>query len=191
MSTDKYGVDSEAESRIEKLINEKHAIATKPLEWLKRADEIFTEAMQQLSAAIIQDCDSAEVARIHEWAKRSEASLKMFKDNARERAMAFILQSGKVVTEKGTLELEVGDGFVQRAIPTNTKPDHGKTERMLRAKGLSLDEHMDKLVSYEANDNKLRRLLDGEEITQAEYKSCFGELAYRVMPLTKVEEDSD
>lgn len=156
-----------------------NSLTKKPLEWLEIADKTFTDAMAKVSAAIIQECDEYETMRIHDWVKRTQESTKMFQDNARERLLMFLLQKGTVVSEKGTLEIQAG-GIRQRAIPTNTKPDNKLTEQMLRAKGLDINEWMEKELKYVARDASLKELLREQRITQAEYESCFTEKAYRI-----------
>lgn len=170
---------------------EPQQLAIRPLEILKEAEEIFTNSMQRLSAALIQDCDPFETAKIHDWTKKTEKSIQAFKDNARERLNTFLQQHGQVVTEKGTLEMDFGNGWKQRAIPTNTTPSDKLTERVLRAKGLDLNVHMDKELKYCASDAKLRYLLEQELLTQAEYKQCFGELAYRIGASERVKEEEE
>lgn len=156
------------------------SLVKSPLEWMRIAEDTFTDAMQRMSAAIIQDTDATETALIHNFTKRAEASIKSFKDNARNRLLTYILEKGTSVTEKGTLELPLSNGQVQRAVPTNTKPNDKLTERVLRAKGLSLDMYMDKEVKYCVNERKMAQLIQDEILTDAEYKQCFGEKAYRV-----------
>lgn len=170
---------------------EEHALAKSPLEWLKIADDTFTEAMQRMSAAIIQDTDATETALIHNFTKKSEASIKAFKDNARARLLTFILEKGQTVTEKGTLELSLSNGQVQRAVPTNTKPNDKLTERVLRAKGLDINTWMDKEVSYSVNERKMMELLQTEQLTETEYKQCFTEKAYRIGATQPAGEDED
>ncbi len=168
-----------------------NALTVKPLEWLKKADEVFVEAMTRMSAAMIQECDSSEVAAIHDWTKKSEKSIQMFKDNARERLLSFILAKGEKVTDKGTLQISLDNGRVQRAIPTNTKPADRLTERMLRAKGLSIETYMNKVVKYTADERKLQTLLDTEQITTSEFKSCFDDISYRIGASEVTPEDEE
>lgn len=169
---------------------EPQALALKPLEWLKLADQVFTESMAKMSAALIQDCDEHETMMIHNWVKKAAESTKMFQDNARARLMNFLIRNGSVVTDKGTLQIEA-NGWRQRAVPINTKPNDKLTEQMLRLKGFDINEYMDKTIKYSANSHKLKWLHEEQKITDSEYKSCFGETAYRIGAAEPIVETDD
>jgi hypothetical protein len=156
------------------------ALTKSPAEWLAIADDTFTTAMQRMSAALIQELDPAEVAAIHDFTKKADKSIQAFKDNSRERLLTYVLERGSQVTERGTLELDLGNGRVQRATPANTKPNDKLTERVLRSKGLDVGVWMDKEVKFVVNEVKLKELLETQQITESEYKQCFGKLEFRL-----------
>lgn len=166
-------------------------IAIKPLEALQFADQHWVAAAGLLSNILRSELTQKETALFHEWMLKRADDVDSFRELMRKRLLEMVRVSGVKVTEKGTLELDLGDGIVQRASPTTTLPDSKLTEKMLRSKKLSPDTYMLKTVTYKASNDTLKKLLEEKLITEEEYKSCFKETTYKLGKTSRKGEDDE
>ena len=100
-------------------------------------------------------------------------------DKLRDRLLAGVKLNGVKVTEKGSLQDNVG-GFKVTAIPTRTGTDPKKLETMLRAKGLDPLLCMDAEITHKFNPTKTIGAVVLGKISQADWDSCKYDPAFRV-----------
>lgn len=170
---------------------EEAVLAKSPKEVLDFASNVLADTAYALSDLLRRDLSFGDTALFHDWCKKASKSLKSFEELLNERTKAAVIANGSKVTEKGTLELDVGDGKVQRVIPTKTTPDNELTERVLRDRGLSVESWMRRTVVYKADETLLKKLLENKMITEQEYKKCFGEVKYKLDKIRMKDEESD
>lgn len=157
---------------------------------LSETHNLFKDSMQNLSALLQQELTPTQLAVLHEWTSKSQATVKAFDENFRERLLIVLREQGTEVTAKGTLQIALDDGRVQRAVPTNTKPSDKLVENKLRSKKLDIKEWMREDVKYKVDEDKLKVLLARGLLTEQEYRDCFEERSYRVSkPQLKEEVD--
>lgn len=168
------------EEQLSLALTEEKQLSVTPLERIKLAETEWVLVTAHLSTLLRADLNPTETALFHEFLKKREDDVKSFHKVVRERLEKVIVEKGSKVTDKGTLELDLGNGRVQRATVTKTAPDDKRTEAMLKRKGLSIDTHMDKDIKYKANEMKLRMLLEQQLITEADYKSTIPPVSYRI-----------
>lgn len=144
--------------------------------------------LQQLADMLNNMLATADTARkvadAHDAARKVEDVAKQFAKAFRNKCLEAILAHGTRVTEKGTLELDLGNGLAQQAIPTKTGIDPEKLEGLLRAKGWVPERAMDPEISYKVNADKVAGLVHSGRITQGEREAIEYDLVYRV---TKVQ----
>lgn len=159
---------------------------------IRSASDVWASIVQQLSPLLQQDLTPTELALIHDFTEQGKKSLDAFSELSRNRLLALVKEKGQIVTDNGTLELPLGNGRVQRAIPMSTKPNDKLTEKMLKGRNLPLTSGMDTDVKYKANDTKLCALRQTNAITEDDYLSCFPERQYRLgKTVMKDEENND
>lgn len=166
-------------------------LAIKPLEALQFADQHWINATALLSQVMRGELDNKETALFHEWMLKRAEDVDEFRDVMRKRLLEIVKTKGSKVTDKGTLELDLGDGKVQRASPVTTLPDSKLTEQMLRNKKLSVDSYMLKTIMYKASDDTLKTLLAEKLITEDDYKSCFKPTSYKLGKTGRKGEDDE
>ena len=89
-----------------------------------------------------------------------------------EHLLMYASVNGAKVTDKGTLQAELGD-FLVRAIPTTTQPDTDKVKALLFAKGhKDPTVFLEKKVTYKATRTTLDVLVAQGHFTQEEADSC-------------------
>lgn len=162
-----------------------------PKEALELSRTAFNNVTFLLSQAIQQELTPTEQADYHEWTSKAADSLKNFKEALRSRLLEVLTSQGTRVTEKGTLQIELGEGRVQRAVPSNTKPDDKLVESRVRAKDLSPEVWMDRVITYKVNESKLQSLVDSGQFTKEDYAACFKPTSYRVGKPQKIGESDD
>lgn len=162
-------------------IHNEAALDKRPMEWLQEADTVLVKSVSHLSAAMVQELTDAEITSIHDFVDKAIKALKVFKDNARERVMAAIVLRGKPVTNRGTLEIELGNGRVQRAIPDDTGYDVDMVEKLLRAKNLDVNIYLDKKpIKYVVNEMRLMQMVAEGLLTSEELKQCKSPIVYKI-----------
>lgn len=72
----------------------------------------------------------------------------------KEQIKAAVLQRGRAITDKGSMQLEE-DGWMLEIRPKNTKYDDRKVEAAARARGWEPEALMDPVVTYTTNVEKL------------------------------------
>ena len=162
------------------LFKEEPSQIARPLDLLPKAREQFVQGTQILSQMLQSECTQEEIALIHEFISKSEEDLEAFHEAARKRLLDYLVTKGEKVTDKGTLMLRLGEGRVQRAVPTNTKPDSKLTESTLRNRGLSPDAWMDRDVKYIVNEVKMKQLRAEGKLSDEDYAMCFKKVSYRI-----------
>lgn len=100
-------------------------------------------------------------------------------DKLRDKLLEGVKKNGVKVTEKGSLQDNVG-GFKVIAIPTRTGVDPKKFESMLRARQIDPTAHMDSTVALKFNQSKADKAVGAGVISQADLDSCKYDPAFRV-----------
>ena len=95
------------------------------------------------------------------------------------RALEFMQTAGNQITEKGTLEAQVGS-YTMRAVPTRTGFDPKLIGPMLRTKRMDQEAGMDPTITYKVNPDKLARLLSDGLLTDADLDQCRFEKSFRL-----------
>lgn len=166
-------------------------LAITPKEALAFAENHLVAATALLSNAIREELSTEETALYHEWFLKKIDSIDAFRELMRKRLLEMVVQKGTKVTDKGTLELDLGGGRVQRASPTTTLPDDKLTERVLRDKQLEVSAHMNCTIKYKADESKLKILVEQGKLTADDLKKCYKPTTYKLGKTGMKSEDVD
>lgn len=166
---------------------------SKPTSITTVGDQFFI----RLAAELKHELAPAKLALVKTKLESWSESLEAFQKNIRDRCLDALKAAGKVVTDKGSVELTEG-GYVLSARPWRTGYSAKKVEALLRAKGLHEDQlmkYMDRQVSYKLSEEKLGVAVGAGILTKAELDaSCRdgvdekGEVIMALQPVRKVEE---
>ncbi len=165
---------------------EQHALTTVS-QYVDAANNYIASAATLISDAL-RTCSEEEVALIHEWALRGKESFEEFDKVTKGRLLEYMKTNARQVTEKGTLEIDIGNGRVQRATPTSTKPDDKLTEKVLRDNKLPPETCMLPTTSWKIDMSRFGNLKT--VLTEEEHARCFKPVSYRVGK-TKVKGEDD
>jgi hypothetical protein len=167
------------------------AIAVTPKEALAFAENHWVASMQLLSNAIREELSNEDTALFHEWMLKKADDIDSFRELMRKRLLDVVKEKGTKVTDKGTLELDLGGGRVQRASPTTTLPDDKLTERVLKDKGVDATAHMNAIIKYKADESKLKALVEQGKLTADDLKKCYKPTSYKLGKTGMKSEDVD
>lgn len=127
----------------------------------------------------------ATVAAAHVAVRRLFDAADALKDVSRQKAVAEVVANG-ALREEGklgrvlTVKLADGREATLRIDPLSTTPDAKRTENVLRSKGLSPDEWMDREVTYSVNRSKLEMLRANGTISEGEYEAMKPPLVWKL-----------
>lgn len=121
----------------------------------------------------------AQFGEARDFLKTLESAVERLRDMVEERTVQEIRQHGAKVTEKGTMQLTLGN-WDCRAIPNKTGTDPKKLEARLRTKGVHPEDHMRAKITYEIDAEKLKALVERGIMTQEEVNSCAYDLTFRL-----------
>ena len=167
------------EKRIQKA-RIQNALARSPKEWVQKADESYAISMAELNAALLQKCEADELAMIHDFVMTVKQSAEAFIKSSKKQLMVHVLENGQKITQKGTMGLDLGNGYAQYIKPKSTKKDADMVERLLRAKTLDPAHYMDTEPKYYVNEVKLALAVEKGLLTEKELEACVPELTYVV-----------
>lgn len=157
---------------------------------LERSNQILTAGLKALADHLSQDLTTFQLVNAYEVVKDMGDVVSDLSSNARDRMLKRIEQEGVVVTEKGTMRLEVDGKFIE-ARPMKTGFDPKKIEGLLRAKGAEVTSAMDAKVTYVINERKLQQTVAGGLITPDELETCRFTPSYAVQRPKRMGEVSD
>jgi hypothetical protein len=159
------------------IVKEEEQQLTTTRQLVEAANNMVATAAGYISEAL-RSCSEAETAYIHEWALKGQDSFKAFSETSRDRLLKYIKSHGQVVTEKGTLEVDLGGGRVQRAVPISTKPDDKLTEKMLRDNKLPIESVMYATQIWKVDTAKFEAA--SKTWPKEMVDKCYKERSYRV-----------
>lgn len=161
---------------MDEIVKKEEAQLTTVAQFVSAANEHIASAAQLISEAM-RNASETEMPLIRTWALKGKESFEAFDKSTRESVLEVLKTKGRRVTAAGTLELDVGNGMVQRAVPTKTTPDDKLTEKALKDASLPTSECMDATVIYKVNPVKFAEF---EKRYPDLAKKCYKEVSYRV-----------
>lgn len=135
-------------------------------------------AMQMLAQAL-SNVDDSQLPAAIDFLNQLVKTVTDNNEVLRERALAYTRQYGAPVTDKGTLETQVGS-HVLRAIPTRTGYDPKLVGPMLRGFKLQPEAGMDPTITYKVNPGKLEALVKAGTVDEDRMEECRYPLSYRL-----------
>ncbi len=163
------------------------AIARMNEEALTHASNDIDNALQTLVQAL-SEAKTPTVMKVHSQLKEWATLLENVERMTKAMLVDEVTRLGTVTTEKGSRELVVGNKLLAIR-PHKTGLDAKRVEALLRAKGLSVDELMDKKVTYILNDTRLASAVDNGELTKDELETCRPETTWVLQPIKGVKTD--
>lgn len=158
---------------------------------LEQSTSYLVASFQSLSQLLQGELTNEQTAQLHDFSTKGKESFEAFKENFRERLSNILVKDGTQVTEGGTLEMRVGEGRKQRAIPTNNRPSAELVERMFRDRKMSPDSWMQVDKKYKVSDMLLQKAIAANLITEADVKACYPPLKYRIGKTQAADEEDD
>lgn len=155
------------------MTNEKTAIVPAPptqIETLESAEKLIDSSLQLL-AQYIGAAQPEQLPSVYGQLKSWEENLGDLSKSVRGTLLAILRNSGEVVTDAGTLRAQIGEYQVE-ARPQKTGLDKSKVQALFLAKGININEWMQKTIVYDIDQIKIDALLEQGEITRAELDTC-------------------